>query len=105
MTKTIASQIEGPEELAHSEDLRRLVVSAISTLPDRDRRIVHLYYYEGLNLKEIADILSVSESRVCQLLGRCRRRLRASLEPTLQPLRDAGTPPHSERSGDQRSAA
>lgn len=102
---TLASSTEGPEELAHQEDLRQQVVGAIATLPERDRRIVQLYYYEGLNLKEIAEILTVSESRVCQLLGRCRRRLRATLEPALDSLTDEGTPSRSGSSSDRRSAA
>ncbi len=49
------------------EETRRILADAINRLPDRERLVVTLYYYEGLTLSEIGDVLSVTESRVCQI--------------------------------------
>ena len=49
-------------------------------LPERERLLMGLYYDEELNFKEIAAVLGVSESRVCQLHGQAVNRLRAKLK-------------------------
>jgi len=56
------------------------LASAIKTLPERELLIVSLYYKDEMTMKEIAQILDISESRVCQLHGRALSRLRARLE-------------------------
>jgi RNA polymerase sigma factor for flagellar operon FliA len=57
-----------------------MLARSISALPDRERTVLTLYYYEGLNLSEIGDILGVTESRACQIhtkaVGHLRQRLR-----------------------------
>lgn len=67
------SQIEKQELLAE-------LAEAIDTLPERERLILSLYYYEELTLKEIGAVLEITESRVCQLHTRALLRLRAKLE-------------------------
>ena len=57
-----------------------LLARAISELPEVDRHVLVLYYYEDLYLKEIGRILGVSESRVSQILSRATARLRLKLE-------------------------
>ena len=57
----------------------RLMVDAISSLPERDRFIVVLSYYEGLTLAEIGSALDLTESRVCQLRTRALKELRLRL--------------------------
>jgi RNA polymerase sigma factor for flagellar operon FliA len=49
------------------EETRYLLVDAINRLSDRERLVVTLYYYEGLTLAEIGKVLTVTESRVCQI--------------------------------------
>jgi RNA polymerase sigma factor for flagellar operon FliA len=66
------------EETAHRETVARLVGS-IDTLPEKMQQVLSLYYIENLNLKEIGDVLGVTESRVCQIHGEATRRLRLSL--------------------------
>ena len=56
------------------------LTGAIKNLPERELLIVSLYYRDGMTMKEIAKILEISESRVCQLHGRALSRLRARLE-------------------------
>jgi RNA polymerase sigma factor for flagellar operon FliA len=55
------------------------IAAAIGTLPERERVVVTLYYYEDLSLKEIGSILGVSESRVCQIHTKATANLRAAL--------------------------
>ena len=72
---TLRSREASPEEHAVRQHRRDRVSRAVDDLPERDRLIVQMYYYKGLNLKEIALVLDVSESRVSQLLSRIRTRL------------------------------
>ncbi|MCC6627523.1 MAG: FliA/WhiG family RNA polymerase sigma factor [Chloroflexi bacterium] len=65
-------------EIERSEEREALVV-ALQSLNERDRLVVSLYYYEELTLREISEILGVTESRVCQLHARAITRLRASM--------------------------
>ena len=55
------------------------MAQAISELPETDRHVIVLYHYENLYLKEIGEILGVSESRVSQILSRAIERLRLKL--------------------------
>ena len=53
---------------------------AIAALPERERLVLSLYYDEELNLREIGEVLDVSESRVCQIHGQAVLRMRARLD-------------------------
>jgi RNA polymerase sigma factor for flagellar operon FliA len=59
---------------------RRLLIIGIDRLPDRERLVISLYYYDGLTFKEIGQVLSVSESRVYQLHTQAVLRLRGYLQ-------------------------
>lgn len=71
--------IPDPLELVAEEDNHRLLARAIAGLNEKDRLVLSLYYQKGLTLREIGQILEVSESRVCQLHGRALNRLRKKL--------------------------
>lgn len=68
-----------PERQALWNQLRQELARAIGRLPEKEKLVVALYYYEELTLKEIGAVLEVTESRVCQLHGRALMRLRGSL--------------------------
>ncbi|MDI6844152.1 MAG: RNA polymerase sigma factor WhiG [Anaerosomatales bacterium] len=70
---------EDPVEVYESKELRQILADAIERLPERERAVVTLYYYEGLTLKEIGTILGVTESRVSQLHTKAVLRLRARI--------------------------
>ncbi len=68
-----------PDAIVEHEDFMRAVTDAIAELPERDQLLMSLYYVEELNLKEIGDVLGVTESRVSQLLSGIVKKLRLSL--------------------------
>lgn len=69
-----------PEALVEQQDFMRALVGAIDELPERDRLLMNLYYVEELNLKEIGEVLGVTESRVSQLLSGVVKKLRTHLK-------------------------
>ena len=60
--------------------LRDGLAAAIRSLPEREQLVLALYYDEEMNLKEIGEVLGVSESRVCQIHGQAAMRLRSRME-------------------------
>jgi RNA polymerase sigma factor for flagellar operon FliA len=70
----------GPAQDLEENGLREALAAAIAELPERERLVMSLYYDEELNLKEIGEVLGVSESRVCQIHGQAVVRLRARME-------------------------
>jgi RNA polymerase sigma factor for flagellar operon FliA len=70
---------EDPVVVAEDRELRKLLAGAINTLPDREKMVVTLYYYEGLTLAEIGQVLGVTESRVSQIHTKSVLQLRAKL--------------------------
>lgn len=81
---SIGDSIESPSSLnpdviVEKEEIRRVIISAISELPEKEKKILVLYYYEDLTLKEIGQVLEVTESRVSQLHTKAILRLRAKL--------------------------
>lgn len=69
-----------PEKTLEEKEEIEYLTKAIETLNEKDKTVLSLYYYEGLTLKEIGSVLSVSESRVCQLHTRAIVHLRKSLK-------------------------
>ena len=69
-----------PSELLEEEGHRQRLIELIDELPERERLVMSLYYDEELNLREIGEVLNVSESRVCQIHGQALLRLRAKMD-------------------------
>jgi len=70
---------EGPLDSLESDEFRRSLARGISTLPEREKLVMSLYYDRELNLREIGELLGVTESRACQIHGQAVLRLRARL--------------------------
>jgi RNA polymerase sigma factor for flagellar operon FliA len=76
----VADEVDAqPAALFEDSGRRKALGQAIAALPEREQLMMALYYDEELNLKEIGEVLGVSESRVCQLHGQALVRLRARL--------------------------
>ena len=80
LAETIPDRSEGPMGQYEVEEVRQLLASAINRMPEREKVVLTLYYYEGLTLAEIGDVLGVTESRVCQIHTRAVLQLRARLQ-------------------------
>jgi RNA polymerase sigma factor for flagellar operon FliA len=71
--------ISGPYDGLQQDSFQKALAEAIAGLPERERLVIALYYDEELNLREIGQVLGVSESRVCQIHSQATMRLRARL--------------------------
>ena len=68
---------------ASENEIRELLARAIDSLPEKERLVIALYYYEELTLKEIGEVLGVSESRVCQINTKAVSRLKGRMSASL----------------------
>ncbi len=68
-----------PQAMAEHGEARQLLARAVEQLPDREKVVVSLYYFEGLTLSEIGRVLGVTESRICQLHTKAVLQLRTKL--------------------------
>ena len=73
------SSFEQPEAAVEKEELKESLAAAIEELTEKEQKVVALYYYEELTLKEISRVLSVSESRVSQLHTKALTKLKEKL--------------------------
>ncbi len=81
---SIVDSIESPQGLnpdiiVEKDEIKRVIIEAINDLPEKEKKVLVLYYYEDLTLKEIGKVLEVTESRVSQLHTKAIMRLRAKL--------------------------
>lgn len=83
-----SSNANNPFHAVSSKDLRDRIKDGIVVLPEKQRLVLSLYYYEDLNLKEIGQILDVTESRVSQLHTQALIKLRVKLKKTIGSLED-----------------
>ena len=61
------TRTESPMEAFESEEMKGILTEAINRLPEREKVVVTLYYFEGLTLAQIGEVLGVTESRICQM--------------------------------------
>ncbi len=73
------TKAEDPVAAFETEETKYLLAKAINTLPEREKIVVTLYYYEGLTLAEIGQVLGVTESRICQMHTKAVLQLRGKL--------------------------
>jgi RNA polymerase sigma factor for flagellar operon FliA len=74
---------QDPLVCVEGKDLVEKLTSAIDTLPERERLVVSLYYHEELTLREIGEMLGLTEGRICQIHSQAVSRLRQALEDTV----------------------
>lgn len=76
---TIPDKGAGPVGAFEVEEMRQLLAESINSMSEREKTVLTLYYYEGLTLAEIGQVLGVTESRVCQIHTKSVMRLRSRL--------------------------
>jgi RNA polymerase sigma factor FliA len=79
LDRHIADEESSPLNRLEDQRMREALVEAIKNLPEREQYVMSMYYEHDMNLKEIAAVLHVTESRVCQLHSQSIARLRAKL--------------------------
>jgi RNA polymerase sigma factor for flagellar operon FliA len=72
-------QSRNPDSIVEKQEVKRVIIEAINELPDKEKKVLVLYYYEDLTLKEIGAVLGVTESRISQLHTKAIMRLRGRL--------------------------
>ncbi|NDP47722.1 MAG: RNA polymerase sigma factor FliA [Sulfuriferula multivorans] len=80
LDKQSANESSMPLPQLLDANLRACIIAGIENLPEREQLLMSLYYEQELNLREIAEVFGVSESRICQLHGQAIARLRAKLK-------------------------
>lgn len=84
MDQNGTARFEQPETAVEKEELKQKIAEAIDTLTEKERSVVLLYYYEDMTLKEISQVLEVSESRVSQLHTKSMQKLKDRLGNYIQ---------------------
>lgn len=77
--ESFGSQFQQPENAIQKQELKEMLLEALKTLTENEQKVITFYYYEELTLKEISQILSVSESRVSQLHTKALRKIKDRL--------------------------
>lgn len=73
-------RFDSPEEVIEKEELKQVLTQALELLTEKEKKVILLYYYEDLTLKEISNVLEVSESRISQLHTRALQKLKGKME-------------------------
>mgnify|MGYP004575362375 FL=1 len=82
------SHFAQPEDAVAEEELKRVLAQSLEVLTEKEQKVITLYYYENLTLKEISNILEVSESRVSQLHTKALTKMKKVMGPYMEILTD-----------------
>ncbi len=78
-SRQTTSRFEAPEEKIEREELTKMLGEALQLLTEKEQKVITFYYYEELTLKEISNILEVSESRISQLHTRALQKMKTKM--------------------------
>lgn len=79
LERHLTDESSEPSKILEDQSLRNMLVQGIELLPEREKMMMALYYERDLNLREIGEVMGVTESRVCQLHSQAVARLRARI--------------------------
>lgn len=79
MDATHNSHFAQPEQVIEEEELRKVLAESLEILTEKEKKVILLYYYEEMTLKEISNILEVSESRISQLHTKALGKMKKSM--------------------------
>jgi RNA polymerase sigma factor for flagellar operon FliA len=83
--ETLPDRSSGPGDAFEDKESKEALVDAVALMPERERTVLMMYYYDGLTLTEIGQHLGVTESRVCQIHTKALRQLRSKLADRPEP--------------------
>lgn len=85
--ETLPDRARGPMDAFEVKESKEALADAVEGMPDRERTVLTMYYYDGLTLTEIGGVLGVTESRVCQIHTKALRQLRSKLADRSETVR------------------
>lgn len=88
--KTTSCHFAMPEEVLEENELKQVLAQALELLTEKEKKVIELYYYEELTLKEISSILEVSESRISQLHTKALQKMKVKMGRYIGILTDMG---------------
>jgi RNA polymerase sigma factor for flagellar operon FliA len=77
--ESLPDRSSGPGDTLDAKESKQALLDAVETMPERERTVLTMYYYDGMTLTEIGSVLGVTESRVCQIHTKALRQLRSRL--------------------------
>jgi RNA polymerase sigma factor for flagellar operon FliA len=86
MEQSLTADFDQPDRIMEKQELKELLVKTLETLTEKEKRVIILYYYEELTLKEISKILEVSESRISQLHTKALQKMKIKLGSNIELL-------------------
>lgn len=84
--QNLTAEFDQPERVFEKQELKEILIKTLETLTEKEKRVIILYYYEELTLKEISRILEVSESRISQLHTKALQKMRVKLGNNIELL-------------------
>jgi RNA polymerase sigma factor for flagellar operon FliA len=84
--QSLTADFDQPDRIMEKQELKELLIKTLETLTEKEKRVIVLYYYEELTLKEISKILEVSESRISQLHTKALQKMKLKLGGNLELL-------------------
>lgn len=83
---TLSSDFDRPEHIYEKQELKTILIQSLESLTEKEKKVIILYYYEELTLKEISRVLEVSESRISQLHTKALQKMKVRLGNNIELL-------------------
>ena len=99
--ETLPDRAQGPLEVFEAKESKEALRVAVHRMPERERAVLMMYYYDGLTLTEIGGVLGVTESRVCQIHTKALRQLRSKLADRAERVVPVSRPIRAQRRSPQ----
>ena len=84
--QSLTAAFDQPDKIVEKQELKELLIKTLETLTEKEKRVITLYYYEELTLKEISLVLEVSESRISQLHTKALQKMKIKLGNNIELL-------------------
>jgi RNA polymerase sigma factor for flagellar operon FliA len=84
--QNLTAEYDQPDKIVEKQELKEILIKTLETLTEKEKKVIILYYYEELTLKEISQILEVSESRISQLHTKAIQKMKMKLGSNIELL-------------------